>query len=1139
MTLRTYTPPQSLPLLKAWGFLLLGLLVTQTLVHAESPPVPTVNIITLDRQASETGPDEGSCVVLRTGATNESLTVFYSVDGTAEPGIDYQELPGTVTIPPGFASAMIVVNPVDDLEVEGRETVVLAVVDPPGGETYVPSWPTRARIAIEDDDSEANLPPRVRITNPTDGSVFVGPESIALVAKTSDPDGFVKTVEFFDGATSLGVVTYPRPPSRDEIAANPKLLDDVVSRRLSELQSPSLDRPDRQVTPDLLEHPEAWIQVFRFRWTELVPGEHVLTALATDTDGDSTLSAPIVITIEKGPITPVVSVLAVDPIATEQGGIPVSDEEADINANEVAPEKPDVLRPNNAVFVIKRRAADVSEPLHVFYRVLGTAENGVDYRRIPHHVTIPAGAWAVRVNIRPYDDNGAEGRESVILKLVPQLSDQALRDIPGYYRVGNHGVARAVIIDNDEPSTNLPPAVRLVRPDNGDVFKAGSRLVLVAHAADRDGFIRSVEFFEGENSLGLVKNPLIRPVDALVKSMSVADKVSIQAQPLYRVEWKDVPEGAYVLTAVATDNKGEETVSKPVEIKVVSGEPWPVVTVVARDPVAEEGAAATVAADPTATFVVARRGGQIGRPLTVHYRIGGTAENGVDYREISGLVTIKPGLAKAKVIVAPIDDEICEGSESVIIKLIPSIHLQEENTDAVFHPYRVGQPDKARAVIRDDDTCPENQAPHVRLILPFNGMVFQAPVNVPVFALAGDVDGDVVGVGLYANETLIGRAVRIGPYFEWSLYDLEWENAPAGEFELTAVAVDDDGDRTRSRAVAIEVLTEVDSEVGAIDGMPAAIVADGVLVSMEADAVPAEFAAGSPILDRNGEWIERQSELGRDDVLANISARGLVKTGAKKMIAGFVITGTGTKQVLVRAIGPSLSSFGVQGALQNPLLEVFRAGAAAPEHINDDWSHRDPAGIRRASSRLGAFSLDDGSPDSVLLLDLPPGGYTAQVSGVADGIGVGLVEVYDGDDPETGTPTAEIVNISTRGEIGTAGDVLIAGFVINGSSPKRVLIRGIGPTLAGYGVSGTMGNPSLELFAADDGSSALTANDDWQDHDGDAIADAVAAIGGFPLEEGSADAAILIWLEPGAYTARMFGRDGGTGVGLIEVYQVP
>ena len=275
------------------------------------------------------------------------------------------------------------------------------------------------------------------------------------------------------------------------------------------------------MVPELLEYPEAWIQVFRFRWTDLEPGEHVLTALATDTDGDSTLSAPIVVTIEKGPVTPVVSVLAVDPIATEKGGIPAKDdEEADITVDGMASEQPDILRPNNAVFVIKRRAADVGEPLHVFYRVLGTAENGVDYRRIPHHVTIPAGAWAVRVNIRPYDDKLAEGRESVVLKLIPQLSDETLRDIPGYYRVGNKGIARAVIFDNDEPTTNLPPVVRLVRPDQGDVFKAGSSLVLVAQAADRDGFIRSVEFFEGENSLGLVKNPLVRPADASVKSMS-------------------------------------------------------------------------------------------------------------------------------------------------------------------------------------------------------------------------------------------------------------------------------------------------------------------------------------------------------------------------------------------------------------------------------------------------------------------------------------------------------------------------------------------------------------------------------------------------------------------------------------------
>ena len=134
-----------------------------------------------------------------------------------------------------------------------------------------------------------------------------------------------------------------------------------------------------------------------------------------------------------------------------------------------------------------------------------------------------------------------------------------------------------------------------------------------------------------------------------------------------------------------------------------------------------------------------------------------------------------------------------------------------------------------------------------------------------------------------------------------------------------------------------------------------------------------------------------------------------------------------------------------------------------------------------------------------------------------------------------------MINISTRGEIGTRSDVLIAGFVISGSVPKRVLIRGIGPTLGGFGVPDTIADPKLELFAVRDGADAppFVTNNDWEDDDGIAIAAASDAAGGFPLETGSKDAGILIWLEPGTYTTKVSGNDGGTGIGLVEVYEVP
>ncbi len=273
-----------------------------------------------------------------------------------------------------------------------------------------------------------------------------------------------------------------------------------------------------------------------------------------------------------------------------------------------------------------------------------------------------------------------------------------------------------------------------------------------------------------------------------------------------------------------------------------------------------------------------------------------------------------------------------------------------------------------------------------------------------------------------------------------------------------------------------------------------------------------------------------------DEVLANISTRGQVLTGNKIMIAGFVITGSGSKQLLIRAIGPKLTDFGVTGVLPDPTIDLVRLGQVVPMISNDNWEeNEEPDRVASESKRLGAFDLDPGSLDSVLLLSLEPGAYTAKVRGNSGTTGVGLVEVYDADDSSQNLPTAELINIATRGEVGTGPNVLIAGFVVSGDVPKRVLVRGIGPQLAGYGVLGVLADPRINLV---DGTQQVVAsNDDWGDsEDVAAVISSTSEVGAFPLDEGSKDAVLLIWLEPGRYTAKVSGADGGTGVALIEVY---
>ena len=264
--------------------------------------------------------------------------------------------------------------------------------------------------------------------------------------------------------------------------------------------------------------------------------------------------------------------------------------------------------------------------------------------------------------------------------------------------------------------------------------------------------------------------------------------------------------------------------------------------------------------------------------------------------------------------------------------------------------------------------------------------------------------------------------------------------------------------------------------------------------------------------------------------VSNISARAAVGTGAKVLISGFMISGTDPKAVLIRAVGTTLATYGLNGLLVDPVLELFRADNSSLS-VNDNWgSAGDSGAIAATAARVGAFILPVGSTDSVISITLPPGSYTAQVRGAAAGTGVGLVEVYDAG---TGTENSKLTNISARGDVGTGGNILIAGFVIRGTQPKTVLIRGVGPALSAYGVTGVLADPRLQLFS---GTTLLQENDDATDP---TLAAAARQVGAFALPAGGKDSAILVTLQPGADTAQVSGVGATSGVALVEVYDVP
>jgi len=274
-----------------------------------------------------------------------------------------------------------------------------------------------------------------------------------------------------------------------------------------------------------------------------------------------------------------------------------------------------------------------------------------------------------------------------------------------------------------------------------------------------------------------------------------------------------------------------------------------------------------------------------------------------------------------------------------------------------------------------------------------------------------------------------------------------------------------------------------------------------------------------------------------DGTLRNLSTRGIVNSGNNAMIAGFVVNGTVSKQLLVRAVGPTLASLGVQGTVAATVLTVNSGSSVVASNTGWDSTTANATAVAAAETQVGAFALNAGSGDSALVGTFAPGAYTATVSGANGDTGIGLVEVWDLD---TYSPfmTNKLINVSTRANVGTGQNVLIGGFVINGSAPKKVLIRGPGPTLGSLGVTGNLTTPHLQLYNSSN--QVIRENFSWGDgNDPGLVSLASSASGAFAYTSNSADSAILIVLSPGTYTVELSSASTSTGVGLVEIYEVP
>ena len=261
--------------------------------------------------------------------------------------------------------------------------------------------------------------------------------------------------------------------------------------------------------------------------------------------------------------------------------------------------------------------------------------------------------------------------------------------------------------------------------------------------------------------------------------------------------------------------------------------------------------------------------------------------------------------------------------------------------------------------------------------------------------------------------------------------------------------------------------------------------------------------------------------------MANVSTRLPVGAADNVLIQGFIVQGPAgsTKKIIVRAIGPWLTQFGIADALPNPTLEIYDATNAIVA-TNDDWRNTEVGGLitgDQSAEISGSGLAPANNLESAIIADLAPGSYTAVVRGAGNTVGTGVVDAYD----LSAESPARLVNVATRGLIQPGDKLMIAGFIVQ-NAPMKAVVRAIGPSLSGFGISNALPDTTLQLR---DGNGAIVReNDDWQTAQKQEL-EAVALQPAHDLE-----AALIETIPPGQYTAQVRGKPESTGIGVVEVY---
>ncbi len=674
---------------------------TITILDNDGPRPTVVSIRTEDSRATELPPwvdaiDPARFQVSRSGDLSKDLIVFFSLGGSAAPGVDYQALNSPIRIPAGADSASMVVWPVYDELKEGMETVLIRLEPSPlAGPQPTYEIDSHADFAVAGIfDLLPEQGPAIQIVSPRDGDHFNPATPIDIIVAAFHPSQDVLGADFYAGADRLG---------------------------------------EWRLTPAVQN--AGTVVAHRFTWSQPSQGTHTLTAQGLDiTHTIFATSPPVKVTVEGELSPPIVSIETISRISEESS----------------APFK---RLPLVGAFRISR-TGPVSNSLPVYVTCAGTALSGDDYRPLPFLATIPEGTNSVLLPVQPVVDDRIEGLETVVatisncppFPLDPPcfnfsidpthdtatvfirddgltevslainnptngasfkfgetiLIDAVAIDLESYIsRVeffdGDHllGVSELFFLVAPPPGTpikhsfewhdatrgahaltaraaratgeivtsqpvriavdadgNQAPAVAITQPANGAVLPPSTPIEIIVKTFDPDGYVRTVEFFADGRKIGERNVGTIPPLDP--------------GQPkIFSFLWATPAPDQHVLTARAIDNASAGVLSAPVEIRVAL-DGLPIVVVSTTDNVAVEP---TVNSElDTATFRL-RRFGSTNTSLTVVYSLRGTAQNGIDYELLSGSAVIPPGSSTTNIVVRPLADQLAERLETVVLRL--------------------------------------------------------------------------------------------------------------------------------------------------------------------------------------------------------------------------------------------------------------------------------------------------------------------------------------------------------------------------------------------------------------------------------------------------------------------------------------